>query len=125
MHNKAYVKPSKAASVVQIVVATLFLPFGIVLCLSAEGEARMFAMIFMVIWIAACGSIIVYGLLVLFSRKPPAMTEIDIESLDISQPVAGMDFETKLKKLESLRQERLINEEEYRRKRSEIMKEKW
>ncbi len=80
MHNKAYVKPSKAASVVQIVVASLFLPFGIFLCSSAEGEARMFALIFMIIWIAACSSMIIYGFLVLFFRKPPAMTEIYIAS---------------------------------------------
>ncbi len=50
---------------------------------------------------------------------------IEIESLETGQPAVGMDFETKLKKLESLRQERLIDEEEYRRKRSEIMMEKW
>jgi hypothetical protein len=35
------------------------------------------------------------------------------------------DFETKLRKLESLKKDSLITEEEYKVKRKEIMNEKW
>lgn len=37
----------------------------------------------------------------------------------------GYDFEEKLRRIERLRKEGLITEDEYNQKRSEIMKEKW
>ncbi len=125
MKSKAFVRPSKTSAIALLVIAPLFLVFGVALCGTADGEARPYAMIFLVIWVAACGSMIIYGLSVLFSKRPPALTEIDIEDMESDRPASGIDFESKLKKLESLRKEGLISGEEYRTKRSEIMREKW
>jgi hypothetical protein len=139
MTNKAYVRPTKASSIVMVIMGSLFLVFGIILCgTTAEGEARPYVLMFMVIWIAACGSMIIYGLFIIFSKSPPAVTEVDIPTFRFEPDVAGtdggpentgsmtgMDFETKLRKVETLRREGLISEKEYKQKRSEIMGEKW
>ena len=125
MKSKASVRPSKPSAVVLLVIAPFFLVFGVALCCAAEGEARPFVMMFLVIWVVAIGSMIVYALSILFSKRPPAMTEIEIEDMGGDRSAPGLDFETKLKKLEALRKEGLISGEEYRAKRSEIMGEKW
>ncbi len=126
MNSKASVRPSKASAIVLLVMAPLFLVFGVVLCGAAEGEARPYVMMFLVIWVAACGSMIVYALWILLSKRPPAVTEIDIEGTESDGPAgSGIDFDSKLRKLASLRRDGLISDEEYRAKRSEIMQEKW
>jgi hypothetical protein len=63
---------------------------------------------------------IVYGLLMLTRKKPPSMMEMDLEYTGTEG-----DFETRLRKLESLRKENLISRQEYDTKRAEIMGEKW
>lgn len=125
MKSKASVRPSKASGIVLLIIAPLFLVFGVALCGAAEGEARPFAMIFLLIWIVICGSMIVYAFSIVFSKRPPALTEIDIEDTKTDNFGSGIDFESKLRKLESLRKDGLISGEEYSAKRSEIMKEKW
>lgn len=139
MDNKAYVRPSKAVSVFMVIICTLFLVFGIVFVgTTAEGEASPYALMFMVLWIVVCGGMIVYSLSIIFSKSPPAVEEVEIPTLRVApaptEPggdpenkgrVTEMDFETKLRKLESLRREGLISEKEYKQKRSEIMGEKW
>ncbi len=126
MKSKASVRPSKASAIATVIIGTLFLVFAVVFIgNTAEGEARPYVLMFMVIWIAVCGFMIVYGLTIIFSKRPPAVTEIDMEDRQSDSPGAGIDFVSKLRKLESLRREGLINEEEYKTKRSEIMQEKW
>ena len=138
MSSKAYVRPSKAASIVTVIMAAFFLVFGIVLCGTAEGEARPYVLMFMIIWIVACVAMIVYGLSVIFSKSPPPLTEVEIptsflgsevsgvrQGLENGKSGSGMDFETKLIKLENLKNKRLISEKEYAQKRTEIMEEKW
>lgn len=124
--QQMYIRPSKASSLVLVVFGILFLAFGTVLVGAAEGEARTYVMLFFVLWAAVCISFIVYGLMGLLGRNPPAMTIIDVESLPGDGPFAEEnDFAAKLKKLEALRRGRLITENEYLQKRSEILGEKW
>jgi NADH:ubiquinone oxidoreductase subunit K len=125
MKSKASVRPSKSASVVLVIMGILFLAFGVALSQAAEGEARPYVMMFLVVWVAACGSMILYGLSAIFSKRPPSITEIEIESMEYNSSGSEMDFSSKLRKLESLLKDGLISEDEYRTKRSEIMSEKW
>ena len=125
MKGKVFIRPSKASGIVLLVMAPLFLVFGVVLCGAAEGEARPYAMIFLAIWVTVCGSMIVYALSILFFRHPPSVTEIDVEDPDGDRFETKVDFEQKLRKVEALRRDRLITEGEYMAKRSEVMKEKW
>ena len=126
MNRQITVRPPKASAIVMIVMGFLFLAFGVVLVRSAEGEARPLALMFGILWTAVCISFIFFGLSILSRRKAPAMATIDVESVPGGKNSAeGTDFEEKLRKLRRLRKERLISEEEYRRKRAEIMAETW
>lgn len=126
MKSKASVRPSKASAISLAIMGTLFLIFGVVFIWNtADGDARPYALMFMVLWVAICGLMVVYGLSFIFSKRPPAVTEIDIEGLGGVSAEGGTDFASKLRGLESLRKDGLISEEEYTAKRSQIMKEKW
>ena len=126
MNGKIIVRPPRASAIVMIVMGILFLAYGITLVGLAEGDARPPVLIFGILWAAVCIGIIVYGLCILSRGKAPAVAIIDVESAPgEGNRTEGTDFEGKLRKLERLRKERLISEEEYRRKRTEIMAEKW
>ena len=81
---------------------------------------------FSILWTAVCIGFVGYGFYILSGRKAPAVAMIDVESYpENGDSAEGMDFESRIKKLERLRKERLISEEEYRQKREEIMAQKW
>lgn len=122
--------PGRAASLIQVVLGIVFLLFGIVFLYFrvaevTEPELRLLILLFGVLWIAVCGSISGYGIYSLKKRNAPLFTiesETDAGSCgDHDTP----DFDTRLKKLESLKKEGIISEKEYRQKRAEIMEEKW
>jgi len=127
MHKQqVYMRPSKASSLVLVVFGILFLAFGTVFLDVAEDEARTYVMLFFILWAVMCISFIVYGLMGLLGKNPPAMTILDVESLSEDGPLAGeTGFAAKLEKLEALRRGRLITENEYLQKRSEILGDKW
>jgi general stress protein CsbA len=125
MARKVYVKPPQPTRTMlwtQIIIAALFLPFGVVLLTTAEGEARPFALIFLVIWVVACIAIVVNAV--------KWLSLIQKGSIEVGE-ITGADGETeggfavKLRELEALKKEGLITESEYQRKRAEIIQEKW
>jgi hypothetical protein len=119
-------RPTKLSGGAMIVAGAAFLLFSIVPFSAAEGEAKPFAAIFGVIWVLVCLSFIIYGIYILNSKKPSIGIVYDIEvPAARDNPVATGDFETRIRKLEKLKDDRLITEEEYKTKRSEIMKEPW
>ncbi len=130
MKNKlktASMRPSPLASTVTIVGLLIFLIFGIFLMSDAPDEPAIF--IFRIIWIFACIGGIIYSIrnLSTYSKEqknkiPP--TAGDVIELVSEDETAG-DFETRLRKLEFLKKDGLITEEEYQIKRKEIMNEKW
>lgn len=111
-----------------IVVAGLFLLFGlvfawVVLGESASSEPGMSLLVgaFFLIWVVVCLVLIASFARVLRAgagSSPGSLGEAVVEG-------AASDFETRLRGLESLRREGLITEEEYRGKRSQILGEKW
>ncbi len=126
MDSRTYVRPSRASGFVLIVFGFLFLVFGVVLLLSAEGEAKPYAIMFLVIWVSVCLYMIGFGFYILRGKVPPAVLTLDTSAAPHGEENgSGIDFELKLKRLEKLRKENLITEDEYRHKREEIMNEKW
>jgi hypothetical protein len=119
-------RPTKLSGVAMIVVGSVFILFSIVPFTAAEGEAKPFAFIFGGVWVLMCLSFIIYGIYILSSNKPSSGIVFDIEDSSVpgDQALPG-DFETRIRKLEKLKDDRLITEEEYKSKRSEIMKEPW
>jgi hypothetical protein len=125
MPRKVYLKPPPPARTMlwaQLVLGVLFLPLGLMFLFIAEGEARPFAAIFAVIWAVGCIAIIVTavkGLRLLKKGK------IEIAEVDATTDGAESDFAVRLRDLEALKQDGLISDAEYQRKRAEIMREKW
>ena len=106
-----------------IVLSVLFLFFGVFLLFAAEGEARPFAAVFGIIWVIACLSILLQSL-----RAYRAVTSSDsFEAGELTEGDKPDDtaWAAKLRELECLKNEKLITEEEYRKKRSQILEEKW
>lgn len=106
-----------------IVLSVLFLFFGVFLIFTAEGEAMPFAAVFGIIWVIACLSILLQSL-----RTYRAVTSSDpFEAGELTEgdKPDGTAWATRLRELECLRNERLITEEEYSKKRSQILDEKW
>lgn len=119
-------RPTKLSGVAMIVVGIVFMAFSALPFSAAEGEARPFVMIFGAVWVLMCLSFVVYGAYILASAKPSTGIVYDIEGNSAAASSdTGNDFDTRLRKLEKLKQDQLISEDEYQRKRAEILKEPW
>jgi hypothetical protein len=119
-------RPTKLSGIVMIVMGIVFLAFSAVPFTAAEGEARPFAMIFGAVWVLMCVGFVVYGAYILVSARPSIGIVYDIEGgAPTGASNTDNDFDARLRKLEKLKQDRLISEDEYRRKREEIVKDPW
>jgi hypothetical protein len=119
---KLHVRPSRASSIIGILVGVAFLVFGVVFLVVLVGKDSQIGVGFMSLWIFVVCLIIAFNVYHLISRK--GMLEIDAEAGD-SGAGAEANFDVKLRRLERLRSDRLISEEEYKRKRAEILDQKW
>lgn len=126
MARKVYIKPPQPTGTMlkgQMVLSALFLPWGIMLAFVAEGEARPFAAFFALIWVVACLSMFIYSLKMLRVVKKGKIEIAELSSHEDTEKTGG--FASRLRDLEALKKEGLIHEDEYTKKRQEILKEKW
>lgn len=116
---RARIKPSKAASSVAII-------FGIGMAVAGIFMIPQFGW-FGILWLGGVLLIIIMHAANISSSKGVSVEDIDIDNPTITTQSknAKDDFEQKLRKLESLKKDSLITEEEYGKKRSEIMKHNW
>lgn len=129
----ASVRPSPLASVVGIVAGIAFLVFGFIFLAAAPGDAGggEFVNFFFLIWFVVCGGIVVYNIrnLATYSAADKGsipLTASDVVEIAPGQDAAGgNDFAARLRKLEALRKDDLVSEEEFQAKRRQIMDEKW
>ncbi len=145
------IRPGKASSLMGFVVGIGFVLLGLLMLgsltgpLGGLGPVSGLGSAFMIVWLLAAAGVTIYHGYNLFGRKPVSMIDVDIEPADgaalESDAIAGSDgtdgaarsggpgselsFDVRLRKLEDLRREGLISEEEYRAKRAEILSEKW
>lgn len=125
MAQKVYLKPpspTRTMLLAQIILGVLFLPFGIVFFIVSEGEARPFIAIFSVIWAVACIAIIVIGVK---SLRLVKQGKIEIAELGVTTGETEGGFAGRLRDLEALKNDGLVSDDEYQRKRAEILQEKW
>ncbi|NGQ96813.1 SHOCT domain-containing protein [Brevibacillus sp. SYP-B805] len=117
--NRIYVKPSKPALILGVIFGIFFILIGVTQALPRFG-------VFGVFWTLAGVAITGFNVYHLVTGRGAGFYEVDVQSTggDRTEPAAG-DFETKLRKLERLRQDNLITETEYQKKRDEILREKW
>jgi hypothetical protein len=117
------VKPSKPASLFGMIVGIVFVFIGLFVAIPSAG-------IFGVFWTLIAVGITGFQAYNFFGGKGVASWEIDIdtganaETNNQSTSVSG-DFETRLRKLNRLKEDGLITEEEFKKKREEILREKW
>ena len=133
----AAIRPSPFASLAGAIVFALFLVFGVTLVSvgilenHSETGLQVLIGIFGLIWITVCTLGIVFNIRNYrsWTKDPPnssVATTIGVIEYDVApENDDPTDFETKLRKLESLRKDNLITEEEYKKKHKEIMDEKW
>lgn len=133
MSNKrksASVKHTPFRSILGLIAGIIGLMFGFGL-LNITGEAQdlgagekalriVFAIVWFTFWIGA----MVYNVLNLYSHSRSKRGETQ-PAAPGDGPPAKAGFETKLRGLESLRKDGLISEEEYKKKRDDLMQEKW
>ena len=131
------VRPSPTSSIITLIMSIIFLIFGLVLMgsnMGEAGEARGGMSFFLIIWVGACLGGVIYSLINLSSfgkskPNPAAMEVLEVEKENpecIEEPAKEKpDFAAKLRELEALKKEGLLTEEEYQRKRQEILDEKW
>lgn len=116
--KKIKVKPGKTQSKLGFVVGIIFVIIGCVVVIPTFG-------LFGIIWTALAGVIAFTHFKNGFSDKGVATHEIIIEDgMELQEHFEnGEDIETKLIKLNSLYEQRLITKEEYDEKRKELLKE--
>ncbi|MBA3031405.1 MAG: hypothetical protein FP816_21680 [Desulfobacteraceae bacterium] len=125
MSQKVFIKPPQPTGtmlVAQMVISGLFLPFGIMITALADGEARLFAGFFALIWVVGCSSIFIYSLKLYLLLKKGKIEVAEIDQEDVPE-TSG--FASRLRDLEALKADKLINEGEYLKKRAELLREKW
>ena len=133
--RKVYAKPGAQTALqakAGIVVAALFLLFGLAFCFVVlrETDAPLAYLIgaFFFIWIVACSSIIIFYANLLIKRKnmeEGSLIDFYFEGNGNTDTSEVNDFESRLRKLEKLKQDGLITEKEYLDKRTQILQEKW
>lgn len=116
-------RPSKSGSAFGGIVGIIFVCIGLFVVIPASSMAGGFAMIFGILWTAIAAGITVMNFYQAFGKKYVG-PEIRIEEEE-ARPAAsaGPDAKKRLEQLEELKKAGLVTEEEYRKKRAEILGE--
>ena len=131
--NTLNVRPSKPASAGALFGLGFLLLFGIAFSflvggVLVENEAPLAMSIvfylFMVGWVGTALFMLVYHILNLKRAKGLSLIAIDTEPGSPADE-AGRDPMQRLRALQALKQDGLISEDEFSRKREEIMQQKW
>ena len=115
--SRTHIKPGKAPSVIGAVVGLLFVILGITIFIPLMG-------IFGAIWTGIALVITTYYIYNVFSEQGVSIYDIEFDPGPQNQ-ATNENFDTKLRKLAKLKEDRLISEEEYQQKRAEVMQQQW
>jgi predicted signal transduction protein with EAL and GGDEF domain len=122
--QKAYVRPTKSALIAGMIVVAAFLLLGIIMFFVLMQEGAYIGMVFMVFWVFIV--LLIGGIYLYNYRNYDKNFEKNVAGqIIIPNAVKEEDFADKLRKLNDLKREGLINEAEFIKKRSEIMEQKW
>lgn len=119
MFFRGRVRPSKSASLMGMIVGAIFVVIGLTI-VSNFGW-------FGVVWTLLALGITIGHAVNFFGNRGVSSWDVEIPQPEQSELHNGQleDFETRLRRLERLRDDGLISEEEYQQKRSEMLSEKW
>lgn len=140
MNNKkksAPVRRSRFRSILGLIGGIIGLWFGFaILNLMGDmpdlgGGEKALRIVFGIVWFTFWVGAMIYNVLNLYSYSQSKKKETQPAGGTIAEAAPGdgqavrAGFETKLRGLESLRKDKFVSEEEYQRKREELMREKW
>ena len=118
MRTRASVKPSKLSAAIGLVVGIVFIGIGLTTVIPMVGE-------FGVAWLLVAAAITGYNALNLFSEKGVASEVIDFETRPEARGAADADVprspEQRLARLDDLRRQGLVTEQEYAEQRKRIL----
>lgn len=115
MFKRGRVKPSKSSSLFGMIVGIIFVLIGVTSIIPVAGSFGIF-------WTLFALAIAGFHGYNFFSKKGISHWEVDVETDTTNK---SEDFEESLRKLDRLRKDGLITEEEFRGKRQEILDQKW
>jgi len=127
----ASVRPSPLVSVIGIAGGIIGMGIGIAFlaAVPAEPGPEGLRSFFFLVWFLVCGGIVAYYVRNLASFRKDEAAGVPLTATDVVEmeqdEAAATDFAGRLRKLEGLRRDGLVSEEEFQRKRKEIMDEKW
>ncbi|KIL53759.1 hypothetical protein KP77_00200 [Jeotgalibacillus alimentarius] len=111
------VRPSKGASTFAMAGGIAFLILGITVAIPQFG-------LFGVIWTLIAAGITIFHAINAFSDKGVSEYDVNIEDQPLSN-TTGDSYEEKIRQLHRLKEEGLITEEEFQKKKTELLNEKW
>ena len=122
--QKAYVRPTKSALIAGMIVVAAFLLLGIIMFFVLMQEGSYIGMVFMVFWVFIV--LLIGGIYLYNYRNYDKNIEGNVAGqIVLPGKTEKDDFADKLQKLDKLKKEGLISEAEFKKKRSEIMDQKW
>ena len=122
-----YIKPSANKASLQVlggILGLLFGYYGFYGRVPAGTPMPKDVQNFALVWFFICAATIVIGLVNMFSKRGIPTDEIVTEDDEI-KPNEQPDVEERLRRLVRLHDEHLITDEEFERKRTEILNERW
>lgn len=117
MIKRGRVRPSKGSSIAGMIGGIIFTLIGVITVIPTMG-------LFGVFWTLMAVVITGSSAYNVFSKKGISQYEIDVEITDSNQEKVE-SFDEKLRKLKALKDDEIINDEEYEIKRKEILSDKW
>ncbi|MCX7904554.1 MAG: SHOCT domain-containing protein [Caloramator sp.] len=115
MGKRIIVKQSKEQAIFSMIGGLIFIIIGITFVIPNLG-------LFGIFWTLIAALIFGSSVYNVVNKRGLPSWSAEIEDINIE---SDDDFETKLRKLNKLKEDGLITEEEFQRKREEIMNEKW
>jgi len=114
------VRPSRSSSAIGMIVGIVFVGIGCFIVIPMFGPFGIF-------WTLIAGVSVAFHALNAFTDRGVATTEIDIEGTQILTPPRSTElaFDDRMRRIEQLRVEGLITEQEYQHKRRELLNEDW
>jgi hypothetical protein len=126
MSKRYRIRPSRGSSAVAVVVGVVMLIVGATVLLPNIGNAPAPAGLFLTVWFGGGITVIVYHLINASGGNVPSGTVIEEETSAAETSIGlspARSAEDRLRELDSLRAQRLIDEGEYARKREEILRD--
>jgi hypothetical protein len=129
MGQKVYVKPSKTALKIGLIVSILFFIFGVFFIFMLIDEPESYIGIgFLSFWLIVVAIIIttIWKQLANYENNNIGLnTVVEIGKDIMSASSNHITFDEKLRKLDKLKEDGIISSSEYDLKRKEILEEKW